>query len=168
MPTTKNLFNQQAIEKIKSLTGSGSFVMFCTNLGAKPFGAAPMAVQETDDEGNLWFFSGKDSDHNADIARDPKTQILLSDTGSSDYLSLFGTSTVVNDKAKAKELWNSFAKIWFQGGVDDPNLTLVKFTPEEGFYWDTKHGKMVAMAKMAASLITGKTMDDSVDGKLKV
>lgn len=168
MPTTENLFNKEAIKKIKNMTGDGSFVMLCTNLGSKPFSSCPMAVQEVDDEGNLWFFSGKDSDHNADIAHDPAAQVLLSDTGSSDYLSLFGTAAIVEDRKKAEELWSSFVKVWFPEGIDDPNLSLVRFSPREGFYWDTKHGKMVAIAKMAASLVTGATMDDSVDGTLKV
>jgi general stress protein 26 len=58
-------------------------------------------------------------------------------------------------------------KAWFQEGPEDPNLSLIKFTPSEGFYWDTKNGKMVAFAKILTSIISGKTMDDSVEGTLK-
>ena len=46
--------------------------------------------------------------------------------------------------------------------------SFIKVTPSEGYYWDTKHGTAVAFLKMAASVITGKTMDDSVEGTLEV
>ena len=53
-----------------------------------------------------------------------------------------------------------------QGGVDDPNLSVIQVVPDDGYYWNNKNGKMVAFAKMAASLITGKTMDDGIEGNL--
>lgn len=167
MPTTKDLFNQDAIRKIRTLA-EGGFVMLCTDLGSRPFSSCPMNVQQVDEQGNVWFFSGKDSDHNADIEKDGATQILLANSSDSDYLSLYGKSTITEDRAKIDELWSPFIKTWFQEGKDDPNLSLIRFAPEEGYYWDTKNGKMVAMAKMLASVVTGKTMDDSVDGTLRI
>ncbi|TXF88508.1 pyridoxamine 5'-phosphate oxidase family protein [Neolewinella aurantiaca] len=167
MSTTKNLFNEEAVAKIKNLA-DGGFVMLCTDLDSKPFSSCPMSVQQVDDQGNLWFFSGKDSDHNADIRNAPATQVLLANSSDSDYLSLYGKSTITEDRSKIEELWSPAVKTWFQEGKDDPNLSLIRFTPDEGFYWDTKNGKMVAMAKMMASVVTGKTMDDDVEGTLKV
>jgi hypothetical protein len=40
--------------------------------------------------------------------------------------------------------------------------------PESTVYRDTKNNKMIQLIKMAASLVTGKTMDDGVEGKLRV
>ena len=40
-------------------------------------------------------------------------------------------------------------------------------TPEDGYYWDTKHGNVVAGVKMMIGALVGKTMDDSIEGKLK-
>lgn len=57
--------------------------------------------------------------------------------------------------------------MWFQDGPDDPDLTLIRVQPQHARYWDTKHNKMVMWAKMAASVVTGKTMDDGVEGTLK-
>lgn len=163
----KDLFNKEAIAKIRTLA-EGGFVMLCTDLGSRPFGACPMNVQQVDDAGNLWFLSGKDSDHNTDIARDGATQVLLAKSSSSDYLSLFGTTEITYDKAKVEELWSPLHKTWFPGGQDDPNLTLLRFAPVEGYYWDTKNGRMVAFAKMLISAVTDAQMDDSVDGELKL
>ena len=72
------------------------------------------------------------------------------------------------DKEKIKELWEPIVKTWFQEGTDDPHISVIKVTPKEGYYWDTKHGKLVALAKMVASMVSGKTMDDGIEGKIKL
>jgi hypothetical protein len=35
-----------------------------------------------------------------------------------------------------------------------------------GYYWDTKHNRMVQLAKIAIGALTGTTMDDGVMGQL--
>jgi hypothetical protein len=37
---------------------------------------------------------------------------------------------------------------------------------EQGYYWDNKHGNAIAFVKMAAGAIMGKTLDDSIEGRL--
>ncbi len=166
MSNVNNLFNQKAIEKIQHQAGSGSFVMFCTNLENQPFNTCPMTVQKVDENGALWFFSARDSDHNLDIAHNPRTQILLSKPGSSDYLSLYGNAIIVQNRAKAQQLWTPTAKAWFENGVDDENFSLVKFTPSEGQYWDTKSSKMITLFKLATAVMTGEKADVGEAGKL--
>ena len=60
------------------------------------------------------------------------------------------------------------AKAWFQEGKDDPNLSLIKVTPENAYYWEPKHNKMVTLFKMASSAVTGEQMDIGNQGKLEV
>jgi general stress protein 26 len=81
---------------------------------------------------------------------------------------LRGTATTSRDKAKIKELWSPVVKTWFTEGVDDPRMTVIKVTPSEGYYWDTKHGKAVAGMKMLIGAALGKTLDDSIEGNLAV
>ncbi len=95
-------------------------------------------------------------------------QLFFCKEGASEYLSLYGTATVSQDRQKIEEYWTPFAKIWFQGGKEDPDLTVIRVQPESCRYWDTKNNRAVSFIKMAASLVTGKTMDDGVEGELKV
>ncbi|MCP9236696.1 pyridoxamine 5'-phosphate oxidase family protein [Lewinella sp. JB7] len=168
MGKTENLFSREAIEKIKKIATDEDITMFCTNLGARPFSTTPMSTQQVEDDGSIWFFSAKDSDRNADLQRDPEAQLIYSSTSDQEYLSLYGEARVVYNLDKAKELWSPMVKTWFQEGPSDPNLSLIHFKPKEGYYWDTQHGKVVAFAKMAASVVSGKTMDDGVSGKISV
>ena len=67
----------------------------------------------------------------------------------------------------AKELWSAIAKTWFNEGYDDPELTLLKIVPEDGYYWDSKDGRIVSLFKMVAGAITGKEMNTSIEGDIK-
>ena len=67
-----------------------------------------------------------------------------------------------------EELWEPLLKTWFTEGIDDSRITVIKVESVEGYYWDTKHGNAVAFVKMAAGALVGKTMDDSIEGTLKV
>ena len=127
-----------------------------------------MAVQKVDDEGNLWFLSANDSHKNSEIATDSSVQLLFQGSSYSDFLNIYGTATISEDKAQIKELWQPILKTWFTEGVDDPRITLIAITPTDGYYWDTKHGKLVAFTKQIAGAILGKTLDDSIEGKIKV
>jgi hypothetical protein len=52
--------------------------------------------------------------------------------------------------------------------VDDPDLTVIQVAPSGGYYWDTKHGKAVAALKIMIGAMTGKTIDDSVEGTVRL
>lgn len=167
MSDVKNFASQEAISKLQALATDARVAMLCTNLTQLPFSTCPMSTQKVEEAtGAIWFFSSKDSQHNRDIEQDNRVQVIYANNGDSSYLTVFGHAELLHDRAKINELWTPLAKVWFQGGQDDPNLRLLKVTPQEGFYWDTKHGKMVSFLKMIASIATGKTMDDGIQGSL--
>ena len=118
-------------------------------------------------DGNFWFLSANDSHKNQEIQLNNKVQLLFQGSAHSDFLSIYGTATISTDKGLIKELWEPLLKTWFTEGVDDPRITVIKVETKQGYYWDNKHGNAIAFAKMAAGAIMGKTLDDSIEGKLK-
>jgi len=165
----KNLNGSEAAKKIKELAEIAKSCFFCT--GLKTGGAIktrPMAIQKVDDEGILWFLSASDSHKNAEIKEDPSIQIFLQGSSYTDYMTLYGTATISKSKEKIEELWEPMVKNWFTGGKDDPRITVIKFEPETGYYWDTKNSIIVSFAKQIAGVLTGQTMDDSIEGLLKL
>lgn len=163
----EDLSRTEAIEKMKVLVESAQTCFFCTNLKADAaFETRPMAVQIIDDDGNLWFLSSVDSHKNEELKNNDAVQLLFQGDPHTDFMNVFGHATVSKDRDKIEELWNPLLKTWFTEGKDDPRLTVIKVTPAEGYYWDSKHGKFVAFAKMAIGAAIGKTLDDSIEGKL--
>jgi general stress protein 26 len=168
MSNVKNLYNEDAVKKIKDFVDDIKFCMFCTSVTDMPFRTRPMSTLEVDEEGNLWFFSAKSSDKNDEIKNDDTVQLIYSKNSDVHFLTITGKATIVQDQAKKDELWNPIVKAYFPQGKDDPNLSLVKIKPEAAHYWDTINGKMITWFKMAASAVTGKQNNVGVEGKLKV
>ncbi len=164
----EDLRAQKAVAKIKELVKSAQTCFFCTGASTGSGGARPMSVQQVDDAGNLWFLSADDSRKNREIARDPAVKLYFQGSAHSDFLTLHGRASISRDKAKIKELWEPIIKTWFTGGVDDPRITVIQVTPSEGYYWDNKHGDAIAGVKMLIGAAIGKTLDDSIEGKITV
>lgn len=164
----QNLDRQQTIDKFKELVKHNSICLFTTKLSETPLQTRPMSTQKVCDQGNFWFLSSRDSNKNAEIGSGGEVQLFFSNTSDSEYLTVFGEASVSDNRTKIEELWNPIAKAWFTEGKDDPRITVIKVTPRDAFYWDTKSGKMISMIKIAASALTGKTMDNGVEGKLTV
>lgn len=163
----EDLQGREAIEKMQALTKKSKTCFFCTHINnGEPMAVRPMSVQKLDDDGIFWFLSADDSHKNEEIKVDNKVHLLFQGSPHSDFLSIYGVASISRDKEKIKELWEPLVKTWFTEGKDDPRITVIRVIPEEGYYWDTKHGKMVAFAKMAVGAMLGKTLDDSIEGKI--
>jgi len=165
----EDLGGREAVEKMKALTDKAKTCFFCTNSeNGVPFAVRPMSVQQLDDEGNFWFLSANDSHKNKEIQKNNTVQLLFQGSAHSDFLTVYGRASITTDKEKIKELWEPIVKTWFTEGVDDPRITVIKVKPVEGYYWDNKHGNAVAFIKMAAGAAMGKTLDDSIEGNIRV
>jgi general stress protein 26 len=163
----EDLQSEKASMKIKELVEKANTCFFCTGMSTgESGGVRPMSVQKVDENGVLWFLSPNDSHKNQEIGVDPEVKLYFQGSAHSDFLFLKGRAEVIENKDRIKELWEPILKTWFTEGVDDPRISVLKVVPEDGYYWDTKHGNAVALVKMAFGAVTGKTFDDSIEGKI--
>lgn len=161
-----DLEGSDAIARIKDMA-EGQTCFFCTHIGGPDSsGARPMGVLQVDDAGNLWFLSSRDSVKNQELENDSEVRLYFQGPGRAEFLELHGYATISTDRAKIDELWNPMVKTWFTEGRDDPRITVIRVTPTDGYYWDTRHGMAVAGTKMLLGAALGKTLDDSVQGTL--
>ena len=164
--TIKHLESGEAITKLKELVKHESVCHFTTKLNELPITTRPMSIKEVDDEGNFWFLSAIDSSKNREIIKDSRVQLFISNTSNYEFLTIFGNASISRDRKKIDKYWSDVAKAWFEEGKDDPRISVLKIAPIEGFYWDTKDGKLVSLIKIAASAIAGKTLIEGVEGKI--
>lgn len=165
----EDLAGTEAGKKIKELAEAAKSCFFCTNLHVQgPLKTRPMSHQKVDESGNLWFLSASDSHKNAEIAQNNKVQLFYQGNAHSDFLTIEGEAFISTDKALIDELWNPLLRTWFTEGKDDPRITVIQVKAKGGYYWDNKHGNMVAFAKMVVGAAIGKTLDDSIEGTVKI
>jgi general stress protein 26 len=165
----QDLRGEEAKDKIRELIRKSEVCFFCTAAPTSDSsGSRPMSVLEVDDAGDLWFLSASDSHKNLEIAARPAVHLYFQGSAHSDFLHLRGHATISRDPAVIRRLWQPLFKTWFTEGENDPRITAIKVVPMEGYYWDTKHGNFVAGIKMLIGAALGKTLDDSVEGTLRV
>jgi len=166
----KNLTATEAENKIKDLIDKANTCFFCTETisHSQSNGVRPMSVQQIDDDGAIWFLSTNDSHKNKEITANHLVKLYFQGSAHSDFLYLSGKATISKDAEKIKELWQPILKTWFTEGENDPRISVIKVTPAKGYYWDTKHGNVVAGLKTIIAAAIGKTLDDSIEGKIKI
>jgi general stress protein 26 len=168
MGNYKDLFSNEAIEKIKEMAEDIKMCMFCTELSVRPVPTRPMSVLEVDDQGNLWFLSSKNSNKNFEIKHDDEVQLIFAKNADAHFLSVFGKAVIYTDRSHVADIWVPVANTWFEEGKNDPNATVIKVEPQDAYYWDTKSGKMISMLKWALGAVIGSSVDDnSLEGRLK-
>lgn len=169
MSNTENLINEEAIDKLKSLVDDIMVCLFCTNLKTDDGSTCrPMSAQNVCDQGNIWFFSERNSDKNKDIKQNEHVQLFFSHPGKSSYLVVNGEAEIIIDSTKTEELWTPITKIWFPKGKDDPNISIIKVSPTSAYYWDTDGNKMINFLKMIASVATGTNLVTGKEGAINV
>lgn len=169
MSNTENLKNKEAINKLKKLVDEIMICLFCTDLKTDDGETCrPMTAIKVCDQGNIWFFSEKNSDKNKAITADKSVQLFFSHPGKSSYLVVNGQAEIILDKVEIEKLWIPFAKIWFKEGKNDPNISIIKVTPTNAYYWDTEGNQMINFLKMVASVATGTNLITGHEGAITV
>ncbi len=142
--------------KVCEILRSFSSTMLVTKgLGKNPE-SRPMQIAKVEDDGCVWFFTSKNG-HTAQEITDEPTVLLVFQNEHSVYLSLRGKARVVEDRERAMELWKEPYKVWFPGGIDDPELALLAVEPVSAEYWDNRGmNKLEYLFASAKAYATGE------------
>lgn len=125
----------------------------------------PMANQEADDNGDLWFFLDKTSSLAETVKSNPKVSLGYSDPGGDNYVSVAGSAELIHDKVVIDEKWSEDVAAWFEGGKDNPNVALIKVNPTEGEFWDTSSNALTTAVGYIKSKLGKGTGSDLVENK---
>jgi len=128
----------------------------------------PMATQDIDFDGTLWFFTAADSEKADELGRDARVAVSYADERVSRYVSLSGAARVVRDREKMRDLWKPLLKAWFPKGLEDPELALLEVTITGGEYWDAPSSRLVRLAGMVKGALTGSGMPAGEHGHVDV
>ncbi|AZZ54721.1 pyridoxamine 5'-phosphate oxidase family protein [Rathayibacter iranicus] len=117
----------------------------------------PLAAQDVDFDGELWFFTQDPSPKVDDIRVNPSVNVAFE--SKKGYLSVAGSATVVHDRAKVDELWSPAVASWFPDGKDDPSVALIRVNAETVELWATDEPRPVVLFKVLRAAITGGQPD---------
>ena len=163
--TTESKTDQR--KHLEKIVTDAHTAFFVTQPGEEPMHGRPMANANV--EAGLtaiWFASHKKSGKTGELQADSSVLLGYTNSSGSEWASVNGTATIIDDRAKIKELWKPIWKNWFDG-PDDPNIELIRVTPQSAEYWDNG-SKAVAMIKFAIGAVTGAKMDSGANERIKL
>ena len=157
--------NARDAERAWELMKKIGFAMLVTRDGDK-LRARPMSAYLERENNAIYFLTDARRHKDDEIARNPGINLSFADAAAQKYVSLTGTAVVSNDRAKIKELFSTEAKAWWES-ADDPNIRVLKITPDDAEYWDSP-GTVVSYVKMAAAAVTGTRPDIGENRKVSM
>lgn len=148
--------HEQMIAKVGELIKDIKMAMLTTESEDGLLHSRPMATQQTDFDGTLWFFTGLSSGKVNELEWNPEVNLSFAQASDSRYVSISGNGEIVRDRPKMEELWNDIYKAWFPLGLDDPDLCLLKVEMSSAEYWEAPSGKMVQIFGFLKALARGE------------
>ncbi len=148
--------NQDGRQKIVELIERAESAMLTTMTAGGDHVSRPMAVQEAEFDGDLWFFSYDDSDKARQVTQNPRVNVAIANDKKSEWVSISGSAEVVHDRAKAEELWAKPLETWFPDGLETPGLALIKVHADTAEYWDAATSKVKQLLGMGRAITQGR------------
>lgn len=107
----------------------------------------------------LWFITAQGTDLVAELADGPKPAIhVVGEDSEGLWARIEGQLELSDDREKLDEIWNSTASAWFEGGQEDPDLRLLKFSITEAEIWNSTGG-LGFLYQIAKANLTGTKPD---------
>ena len=127
------MMNQEEMETLRELIKDVDTAML-TTVTEEGLVSRPMKTQEVEFDGDLWFFTKKETNKYEEILHEQDVNVAYA--GKS-YVSVRGVAEIVEDLDKKKELWSKAYEKIMQTSYDDPNVILIKVKVEAAEYWET-------------------------------
>jgi general stress protein 26 len=136
------------------ITSAGRIAMLTTRAPDGTLISRPMALQEVEFDGDLWFFADAGSRKVAHVSADPQVNVAVG--AASTWVSLTGGATVVRDLAKKRELWSKVVEAWFPDGPEADHVVLIRVEAWSAEYWDTPGGRVASLISLVKAKATGQ------------
>jgi general stress protein 26 len=109
----------------------------------------PMTAQVDGDaeRGPLWFFTSNDTWLVKHLKSDSRAIATFTAKGHDLFATVHGGIVIDNDRAVIDRLWNAHIAAWYEGGKDDPKLTLLRLDAENAEVW-LEGSSLIAGIKM--------------------
>jgi len=163
-----NTDRDASVEKLRELIKDIKFAMLTTAEDDGTLRSRPMATQQIEFDGDLWFFTNASAPKVDEIRHDQHVNVSFSSPEDQRYVSVSGKAQVVRDRQKAEELWNPFYKAWFPGGLDDPDLALLKIPIDKAEYWDSPSSPVVHLFGFVKAVATGTRYQPGENEKINL
>ncbi|QZN86086.1 pyridoxamine 5'-phosphate oxidase family protein [Cellulomonas sp. C5510] len=143
--TVADLLREQRLGVLTTLAPDGTLV------------ARPMALQEVEFDGDLWFFAERGSRKLAHVAFEPRVNVAVGSGAT--WVSVAGTAELVDDVEKKRELWSAGVEAWLPQGPESEEAVLLRVRAESAEYWDAPGGRLATLLSFVRAKARGERLE---------
>lgn len=140
------------MKTIAGIVESAKIALLTTITPSGELHSRPLAAQDVEFDGDLWFFTQDPSSKVEDILGNPHVNAAFE--SSDGYLSVAGTAEIVHDRSKVDQYWSRAVEAWFPDGKDDPTVALIKVNATSAEFWASNEPRAVTALKIAKAALT--------------
>src|SRR5829696_449602 len=115
-------------------------------------------------DGTLWFITDRRSHKVAEVAAGADATLIFQNDEKGAYAHMRGRATIVEDRELLATLYTPAQRTWFPEGLDDPNMTLLRFDVDDADYWDGHHNTARRAVAFLTAVVTGRPGRDGHTG----
>ena len=141
------------VARLNELTQGTTFAMLTTVRPDGSLHSCPMATRPAGSDGVIWLLSSSDTEKVEAVRTLQRVSLAYADPAQQRYVSVSGFCELVRDHVRIKQLWDGSYTSWCPGGLDDPNLILLKITVNQAEYWDASQCQMVELLGFAGAAL---------------
>jgi general stress protein 26 len=108
-------------------------------------------------EDTLWYFTDWSSPKVQEMQSDVRVALCYADPHRQAYVAVSGSSTLLRDPKKAKEIWSIEQRAYYPDGPEDHRLALLRVRIEHAEYWIAP-GRTSYLLAAAKAVMTGIPM----------
>jgi general stress protein 26 len=120
----------------------------------------PMAPHVDTKTSTIWFFTKTDTDLVRHVGNGAMAHFCVVGKDHDYHACLAGRMEVRKDKAKIDEFWSAMTAAWYEGGKDDPLLTLLALRVEDAEIWASTDSKLKFGWEIAKANLNDEKMPD--------
>jgi general stress protein 26 len=148
------IINDSRIGMVTTINGDGALV------------SRPLAVQDVEDDGDMWFFTSADTSQVAHVAANPAVNVSFGK--GTEWVSVAGRAEVVTDRQQIRDRWNQAVEAWFPDGPETPEAVLLHVDSDSAEYWTSPGGTAATVLQWVKSKATHSRMSVGESGTVEL
>ncbi|MCU1532403.1 MAG: pyridoxamine 5-phosphate oxidase [Arthrobacter sp.] len=156
----------EGINKVTDIINDSHIGMLTTINEQGALVSRPLAVQDVEDDGDMWFFTSVNTSQVAHVRANPAVNVSFGK--GTEWVSVAGKAEVVTDRQKIHDMWNQMVEAWFPDGPDTPEVVLLHVDSDSAEYWTSPGGTAATVLQWVKSKVLHNRMSVGESGTVEL
>lgn len=144
---------QGSIEQLRKMIKDVKYALLTTAATDGSLHSRPLTTLDWDFDGVAWFLVPHDSRLASELTRSPDVNLAYASPEEDTFISLAGRAQVQQNPARARELWNRWAEMFFPDGPESPEVGVLRVEIRSAEYWTGPNDLIEKVTGAAKALV---------------